>query len=187
MPDTPRTTVIEVSSEVTPEGAYVLTVRPTPDVSISLGRDRAIRYGLSVLTAVRYADYEAAVWAQMHAAGPGEMGAWLALTALREQRRALDHEATAPLTFDPILSSTTRTGMIRVLLDGRQIAQLETAAAAEHAHGVLGILAVAELDALYYRWLRDGVTDEPTARHIIGDLAKHHSGWLARPGAPGGR
>ncbi len=184
MPETPRTKVIEVSSELTPEGAYVVTVHPTPDRSFALDRDRGIRYALSVLTAVAYADYEGAVFSQMTAAKTGDQGAALAVAALRELRRPLDHEATAPLSFDPILSNHTRRGILRVLLDGAQIAQLETQAAAEHAHMVLELLTVSELDALYYAWLRSAGVTEPTARRTIGDLSQHHAGWIARHQMP---
>lgn len=180
MSDTPRPTKIYVSSDVTPECAYIVTVNPTDDVAISLDLERGIRYGLTVLTAAHYADYEASVWAQMHAAGLGAEAAGAAITVLREQRRPLDHQATAPLVFEPILSASTRRGTVRMLLRGEQIGQLETTAAAEHAHAVLSALTVGELDALYYRWLSDGIVREPTARHIVGDLAKHHTGWLGR-------
>lgn len=180
MPDVPRVTKIDVGSEVTPEGTYVVTVNPTEDVAVTLDRDRAVRYGLTVLAAAQYAEYEAAVFAQMHAAGLGAMAAGAALTVLREQRRPLDHEATAPLFFEPILSASSRRGIVRMLLDGQQIAQLEPAVAAEHASVVLAVSAVGELDGLYYRWLCDGVVREPTARHIVGDLSRHHGGWLGR-------
>lgn len=174
-----RVAAIEVSSEVLPDGAYVVVVQPTPDVAIPLERDLATRYALSVLAAVQYADYEAAVWSQLSAAKLGEAGARLALTTLRQERRPLDHAATAPLTFEPILSATTRRGMIRVLMGGAQVAQLETAAAAEHANIVLAMTTLAELDSLYFHWLRSAGVTEPTARHTITDVARHHTGWLA--------
>jgi hypothetical protein len=181
VPDTPRAVVIQISSEVTPEGAYVVAVHPTPDLSVALDRERALRYGISVLTAAHYADYEAALWAQMRAAGVGVDAVFEAVSALRAQRRALDHEATAPLSFDPIISAKTRQGVVKVLLNGEQIGQLDSTDAAEHAHIVLAAVASAELDGLYYQWLRETAqVKERTARGAVTDLARHQTGWLAR-------
>lgn len=108
MPDKPKHIgIMSVCSDVAADGTYTLTVHAGDDLAFVLDRDRAVRYALTVLTAAHYADYEAAVWAQMNTAGLDQDSTLLALAAMREKRRPLDHEATAPLRFEPILSART--------------------------------------------------------------------------------
>jgi hypothetical protein len=172
MPKPSPVGVLWVASDVTPDGDYVVTVQAGDDFALPLGHERGIRYAVAVLAAAQYADYEAAVFAQLAAAKlPGDL-ALFALAELRNARPAIDPEATAPLGFEALLSSTTRRGLVKVMLHGRQIAQLETAAAAQHAQDVLSLLVAVDLDAAYYGWLMSGVVDEPTARRTVHDLAQ---------------
>ena len=167
-----------VESDRTPTGAYRATIHPTPDVSISIPLDyrRATAYALAVVTACEYADYDAAVIAQMRAAGLGLTDAAGYVAALREMRRPVADSDTTPLTYVPIVSQHDWRPYVHVYLHDEPLTQWTPDEARGHAMHVLSAVVAAHLDQRYY-WhlIRTGATPEQAAM-TVHDLRRHRAG-----------
>lgn len=162
-----------VESDRTPTGAYRATIHPTPDVSIPLDRRRALGYARAVITACEYADYDAAVIAQMRAAGLGLVDAAGYVAALREMRRPVPDGDTAPLTYVPIVSQYDWRPYVHVYLHDAPLTQWTPDEARGHAMHVLSAAVAAHLDQRYYWHLtRTGATPEQAAA-LVHDLHRH--------------
>lgn len=172
-----------VESDRTQQGIYRATVHPTPDVSMPLGYKQATAYAEAVVLACEYADYDAAVIAQLTSAGIPAEDAAEQVAVLREHRRAVPTDATRPLTFTPIVSYSNRRPYVHVHLNGEQLSQWDTDEARGHAMHVLSVAVAASLDQRYYEHLtkRVGLSDEQAAAGVH-TLREHRH---ANGGLPG--
>jgi len=169
---------IWVRSDLAPDGkTYIL--------SIEWGADRSfvptnpLAYALAALRAAEYAAYDAAVLAQMTPAMKGNQRLALSIVAdLRADRPPISDEATAPLTFTPIVSGRNSRPYVLVHgADGKPVTQWTPADVRHHVEGVLAALAVVDLDAAYRRYLVGSLTlDHAKASGVINALAdyRHH-------------
>jgi hypothetical protein len=167
---------IWVISDVAPDGTYVVTVQAGDDVAITLDRNRAIRYALTVIDASARAQYDAAVFAQMAGMGLDERTAVEPVIQLRADRPPLDNDATAPLRFEPIVTSRTKRPAVHVHLGGKAISEWGPVDAAGHALHVLEVAVGVDLDAAYRRILIGTIgLDDASARAAVGDIANYRA------------
>lgn len=168
---------IWVISDVAPDGTYVTTVQASDDVAVVLDRDRALAYAVALYTAVGYAEYDAAVLAQLTTLGVGDRMAAECVADLRDDRAPVDDAATAPLRFVPLVTAAKREPALFVEVGGKRIAQWTTADGRQHAGHVLDICAGVDLDAAYFRFLRGPVgLDDDRARAVVESLGEHRIG-----------
>lgn len=161
-----------IHTEPTPDGAgYMVTLVVDEDRSISLERPTAMEYAYTVLRVVAYAEYDAAVLAQMSQRVSKE-AAYQLVVDLREDRPEADFSVMAPLSLEPGVSVKGRP-FVMVKKDGKQVGEWSLASAREHALTILEVLTVAELDEAYLRCLKGVVGVEPgLAQTVVGDLQK---------------
>jgi hypothetical protein len=171
MPD--RDEGLWVSSEVSAAGAYVVGLNVGADRAWTLDEDGAVRYARAVLRVANSADHDAAVIKLLTKLGiPAEKAAKLVGYNLRPDRPPFDHAATKPLSFVPGVNQKGEP-FVKVLLDGRQIGQINAPETMEHAVAVLGVAATVDLDAALHRLLIGQVNlDDGRARAVVGDLAR---------------
>jgi hypothetical protein len=151
----------------------MVTIEFSDDRSIPLTPDSAPRYAMTILQAVARAEYDAAVYRQLHDLINNEAAVVGLIRDLRQDRPEIDHAATAPLTVEP---GVNRKGqpMLTVSVDGQALGQWTMEGAREHVLTALEVTAVADLDAGYYRALTGSVgIDEGRARAVIADLNNH--------------
>ena len=161
-----------VRTEPTPDGtAYMVVIETADDHAFTLDRTDALEYAASVTAIAARAEYEAAVVAQLRAADTPHEGIAEIVWGLRARRTpiafptGIEFAAGVNADADPF---------IRVDVDGTAPGQIAPAAARGHAQAVLDALEVAQLDADYLEHLVVAVgVDEPTARHVVEDLATH--------------
>lgn len=134
-----------------------------------------VRYAQVVIAAAARAEYEQMVMQQLTARMGIDDKVMVAhvLLDLREQVGPIPNAAsTAPLTFTPIFGHNTRQGMVQVEYAGIPFSQWTPADAFGHAHAVLKLVAVADLDRAYTRYLVDKVgldlATASTAVHFLG-------------------
>jgi hypothetical protein len=167
---TDEPTMIWVKSDVTPEGTYIVSVEVDDDLSIPLPRDAAIRYAMALITAGENARYDAAVLKQITRKMDIPLREAIeVVVSMREDRPPLDPADTAPLTFAPGVTSKLDP-YIGIHLPGRQIGQFTPTSASEHALYVLQVIAGADLDAAYHRWLTSTGADDNRIRGAVADL-----------------
>lgn len=169
MADQPTT--LWVATEAAADGTYIATLELGDDLSVPLDRDAAIRHAMAVLTADQYAQYDAAAIDQL----TGELDFALQdavglIVSMRGDRPPLDPADTAPLRLEPGVSLTTRKAFVGIWLGDRQIGQIDSAAAMQHASYVLQVTIAADLDAAYHRWLRASGVDDNRARAVVADI-----------------
>lgn len=168
---------IWVISDVTPFGTYVVTVQVGDDMAVTLDRSRAMRYALTVVDATTRAEYDAAVFAQMSALGiADERTAAEPLIQLRTDRPPLDDDATAPLRFEPVVTSRKKRPVVHVHLGGKVISEWSPDDARGHAMHVLEVTCGVDLDSAYRRLLVGWVgLDDDKARTAVGDIANYRA------------
>lgn len=168
---------IWVVSDVAPDGTYVCTVQAGDDLAVTLDRQRAVAYAMALYTAVGYAEYDAAVLAQLTTLGVGDRMAAQCVADLRADRAPVDDAATTPLRFVPLVTAAKREPGLFIEIGGRRVAQWTTADGRQHAGHVLDIVAAVDLDAAYHRFLRGPVAlDDDRARAVVGSLSEHRIG-----------
>lgn len=168
---------IWVNSEVAADGEYIVSVEINDDTSIPLDREHALRYTTAVITACEYAEYDAAVFAQLtKRVKMTDQDAAQTVLELRGARPALDAEATAPLVLSPTLGLRSRAASLILVLAGEQFCQWDTKEAVGHAVHVLQAAAVAPLDRLFFEWLRGTGLDGDRARAAVDDLRHWREG-----------
>jgi len=157
-----------VESDRTPQGIYRATIHPTPDVSIPLGHAQATVYAEAVVLVCEYADYDAAVIAQLTALGISVEQAAEQVAEMRKQRRVPPRAATAPLVFTPVVSASTGRPYVHVYLRGKALTQWSTDDARGHAMHVLSVAVAATLDRRYHEHLTRvvGLTAEQAATTV---------------------
>jgi hypothetical protein len=166
-----------VTSEPTPDGGYVVSLEFDDDTARPLhGEVETTRYVEAVLTAAGWAEYDAAAVAQLC----GKMGmplevAGQAVTDLRQNRPAIDDEATAPLRLTPGVAGNpaadgVRHAFIAVHLRDKQLGQWTVADARGHALHVLEAALNTRMDAAYRLLLHEFGLDDETARAAVMDI-----------------
>jgi hypothetical protein len=162
---------IWVISDRTADDVYIPTIQLGEDLAIPLPGAKATAYATTVLTAVAYAEYDAAVFAQMRlGVGVPEDLVATVLQGLREDRPPLDDATTAPLRFDPLISSRDKTAAVHVSLNGERFCQWTAADARGHAVHVLDVATGVPLDAAYLTHLRGLNIAAERARSLVDDL-----------------
>lgn len=163
-----------VQSDATLFGTYVCTIHVGPHRSFTPADP--VAYAMTVVQAIERACYESAVARQMHKVGRGNLDAtWLALKELRTSHAPLNHNATAPLTFDPVVAGAPGRNFhpsVHISLDGDPFCQWDRADAYSHLGHVLSCAVVAGIDGTYRKMLvREFDTGDDRAAVIVGDLA----------------
>ncbi len=172
----PEPAAIWVVSDVAPDGTYVTTVQATDDIAVTLNRRRATAYATALLTAIGYAEYDAAVYRQLVHLGIGEGLAAQCIADLRADRPPINDFATAPLRFVPLVTAGKKEPALYLELNGDRIAQWTAADGRQHAGHVLEVSVGVDLDAAYYRFLRGTVgLDDGRARAVVGTLGEHRA------------
>lgn len=162
-----------ITSEPREDGTYIAVLSVDADRSWSVSPFGARRHALAALHAAAVADFEQAVYHQLtDGLGVDQTGALKVVAALRHERGAVD-DATAALRFVPGLNMRGE-GFIHITLDGEPIGQLDAHGARDHAIGVLELVAVLRLDAVYRRLLvtHAGLNDEQAVA-AVADLIDH--------------
>lgn len=189
-----------VVSDVTATGDYMAVVHAGPDLVVPIADQRAAaRYARTVMTAVEYARYDAAVFDQIRAleeadpgasspsTGPAGMlrAAAQVVNELRGQRPPIDHDGTWPLRFEPIVASQTFEPEISVFHGDDQIAALSTFSASQHAAYVLSVSVTVGLDQLYRDLLHDRLQlVGAVPRRMVTRLQRHRRPEWDLPDAP---
>ncbi len=175
--ETPGDDDLWVRSDLLPNGSYGVTVNLGADHAVTLGRDNAVAYAVTVIDVANRAEYDAAVLRQLTDAGVSFDAATQAVTDLRADRPP-PAATYGPFSFEPVVSRVDQRGRVVMRVDRseRGAGTFEPAAAREHATHVLDVLAVADLDAGYLRLLRGLIgLDEERARNVVGDLARYRT------------
>lgn len=161
-----------VSSDVGPDGTYVLTVTTGPDTVFVLDYEAALRYVTHVVGAAARAEYDAAVIAQLASLGVPTPEAGLLIRQMRADRPPLASEW--PISFEGIVASKTLRPEVTIQADGEPVGQVGTGALVEHALNVLDAVNIAELDNAYRRHLVGvvGLNDD-SARAAVAGLDEH--------------
>lgn len=161
-------------------GGYVVTVTAGADRARALKPPQAMRYAAAITAIAAQAEHDAAVGRQTQAlaADQGEQGALEhaagIVNLLRSDRAPVAPNVTYPIRLTPGVNPQLQP-FITVAVDGDQrLGQWTPAAARAHAMHVLESVAVADLDAAYYRALRGQVgLDDATARAAVSQLQTH--------------
>jgi hypothetical protein len=172
-----------IESEPPDDPIYLTVVHVGDDISLPLDKVAAGEYAATVLAAVEYARYDAAIVAQILQISPGRMDlAGLIVTDLRQERLPLPSAPTSPLRFEPIVASQTCEPEISVYLGGRQIASLSTFDASDHALAVLECAVIVDLDEHYRRQLQGHMGLEPdVAAALVDDLIRYRDDKWRQP------
>lgn len=160
------------------DGRYQLVVHFDDDNSLSLSREAAHRYAAAILSATARAEFDAAVLALLTVEiGMPVNQAGEVIQDLREKRAAADDEATAPARFHPGVSARTQKPFLDLFLNGKQLCQLDSPAAREHAMYVMETVQGQELDNDLFDYLTKVITLDPMhARSLIAGLATVRKG-----------
>jgi hypothetical protein len=163
---------IWVSSEMTGDGEYAVTVTFSPDQVVSLPTDKALDYARAVIELAQRAEYDAAILAQLTDKGglPVRTAAEYIADSIRPFREPIS--TGTQLSLLPGVSSGTMRPFLGIELDGNLIGEWTVADALDHGYAVLDTISVTGLDNGYYRSLveRLGV-DESRARAIVTSIA----------------
>jgi len=163
-----------IKTEPSVDGStYMVTVEIDNDRAIALTPDSAPRYAMTILEAIARAEYDAAVYQQLHTLVPDQLAVAQIIRDLRKDRPDIDTSATKPLEIEPGVNSKGKP-FLDVLIDGKKVGHWTMQAAREHVLAALEVTAVADLDAGYYRALIGLVgLDEARARNVVDDLQHH--------------
>jgi hypothetical protein len=168
-------------------GQYVTVVQAGDDIAIPLDTAAATAYATAVMTAVEYARYDAAILAQivalegdldLYKASLAELdqsrsapGAAYLVARLRKARPPVNHQATAPLRFEPIVALSTRDPEINIMVRDQHVTSLTTYGAAAHAMHVLQVASAIGLDRQYRNLLTAHLNvSDLTARRMVDGL-----------------
>lgn len=120
-----------------------------------------MRYATAVLTVWARARHEQSVWTQLHATGMNLDTAQFVVARCRKAWEPLNPAHTAPMSFEPILSSSTMQGMVNVSVCGREIGTWTLDDTLGHATAVLQNNAMAPLDQAFFEALTRHEDVEP--------------------------
>lgn len=158
-----------IRTEPSPDGAtYLLVLELDADTAVTLTPDAAVTYAAAVTRLGMTAAHDAAVYLSLFDRVHDQAAAFQVVRDLRNDRPAVD--TGTPLHLTPGLNLKGEP-FLALEVNDQAAGQWEVAATLQHAAGVLQALAVADLDAAYYRTLRGMVgLDEPVARAAVADL-----------------
>lgn len=161
-----------IRTEPTIDGAgYIVVVEADADHAFTLNPRAALQYAAAVTAAASRAEYDAAISAQLTAAGGTRKDVAATILDIREDRP--DLVFPPELTFVPGVNPAGK-AFIRIDIAGKAAGQVSPAAARSHALGILEALQVAQLDATYLEHLTTKVRlDERSARHVVAELINH--------------
>jgi hypothetical protein len=172
-----------VSSRLGPDGRYACHISlGGSDQAWTFDEQRALRYARAVLRVAGAAEHDAAVLRELVALGVDAEAAaeWLAVD-LRPRRRPFDHAGTRPLRFSPIVAVDGLRPIVQLswpdpALPGDRAAQLDAAAAAQHALSVLEVAVAAELDDALLAMLQETLNlSRLRAQAVVDDLGRFRS------------
>jgi hypothetical protein len=152
-----------LTSEPHPDGSYIAVVSVDGDTSWTLSPPRLRKYGLAVIRAAANAEYEQALYAQLTSMDFSQENALTIVSQFRSRRPRAEPMSTTPLAFESGLSAQGM-GFVKLMLNGKQIGQLDPDATRAHGAGALELLVSCELDAVYRKVLT-------TFAHVTDDLA----------------
>lgn len=171
-PEDPGT--IWVQSDLLPDGTYVTAIHYDSDQSRVLDHETGLHYAATIHAAATRAQHDAAVIRQLTSMGLALDVAAREIARLRADRPPLDDAATAPLRLVPGVSGRTGRAFLSIKVNGQQVGQWDPDDARDHAANVLTVLAAADLDAAYRRYLIGTIgIDAARAANVVGDLATH--------------
>ena len=163
---------IWVRSDVMPDGSYRATIEFTPDESVTLNDEQAIKYAMAVLGAAHIAEYEAAILAQFKAAGVPEVAAAQYIAEKFRTLRTVPDTGTQ-LSLVPGISKLTKDAFLIVMLHGKESGQWDFNEARDHAQAVLDVIIAARLDQIYFLSLTKKMEmDDDLARRMVGGIGK---------------
>jgi hypothetical protein len=163
--------VIWIRTTPTPDGnAYVVVLEFDTDTARTLTPDEAMAYARTLLRAIAYAEYDAAVYKQMRKLEVDHSGIGGLIADIRRDRPPIDPEPTAPLVFAPGVNLLGKP-FVTLHRDGEPIGQWNVRPARRHALGVMQAVAMADMDTLYLRTLTAAVgVDEGLTRQAVSDV-----------------
>jgi hypothetical protein len=163
-----------LKTEPSPDGStYMVTVEIDEDRAIPLTPESAPQYAMTILQAVARAEYDAAVFQQLHSLVPDMEAVAQIILDLRKDRADIDTTPTKPLEIEGGVNQKGEP-FLYVRIDGEIVGQWDVSAAKKHVLAALEMCAVADLDAGYYRALVGLVgLDEGRARNVVDDLQHH--------------
>lgn len=170
-----KTSTVWLRSELAPDlSHYVVTLEASDDVARILTPTTGLKYAAGVLAAAERADYDAAVIRQMGVGLKLPLDvAGQVVSDMRQDRPPLRDVDTHPLRFEPGVNMEGD-GFLVVSLNDERLGQWTVEDARLHAMGVLQVIAVADLDATYFRTLVGLVgLDKGRASQVVGDLGKY--------------
>lgn len=171
---------IWVKSDLLPDGTYVTAIHYSGDRSRILDRKTGLAYVSAIFAAAVQAEHDAAIIRQHIASGLSLKVAARTIADLRADRPPIDDAATAPLRLTPGVAARTKDAFLAIHVDGQQVGQWDPDDARNHATNVLQVLAAADLDAAYRRYLIGSIgLDVARAENIVTDLATHIPGQAA--------
>jgi hypothetical protein len=166
---------IWLTTEPTLDGkSFMVVIEYSKDRSIALGKQSAFEYAHKILTAVQYAEYDAAVFAQMKERLDDDVACAQVVDDLRKSRPEVSFVGFEPFALVPGVSVFTGKPFLTVMLDGKADGQMDLDGAREHALMALEALTVADLDNTYLKVMRDTIgLPEETARAVVANLVRY--------------
>jgi len=165
---------IWVKADVDLAGNYRLVVEYNADTAETFDQPRATAYATEVFTAAAYAEYDAAVMAQMtkKLGLPMEAVAEV-IRGLRADRPPLNQAALGLLRMEPGIAARNMKPFLKCSLTCHPMEwQWDPADANQHAGYVVQCYPVANLDSAYRRYLVGVIgIDQNRAMHAVEDLA----------------
>lgn len=150
------------------DGAYHPELQFGQDIVLSLERDVAVPYALSLLRAASDAEYDANVMKQMLVISDDRAGASLMVSAVRDFRPD-PVPSSLPITFRPILDADKVEPWVEVSVNGTFVGSWSLETARSHAMACLEAEREAHSDQAYRAVLVDVVDlDLSTAQTIVG-------------------
>lgn len=168
--------LLEVEAVPNALGAYVCAISLGGKRVLTLNREQAAAYVTEVTWAVTCAEYDAAVRAQLTAAKMDRTTTAMVVHNIRGNRRPILASATAPLELNPIVSSRTHQPIMQARLGGKRW-QWDMDTTRQHARHVLEVSLGADMDAQYFRFLRDCNLEEDIARHYVTGLREYMASY----------
>lgn len=171
-PSQPDETSLWMASEPALDGTYIVAFN-WGDRAWARTPAECLTYCLNVVTIANRADHDAAVIKQLAALGLPAMEAARLVVDIRADRPEIILDG--PLQLEGGVSSDGEfRPFIALVMDGEKVGQWDVQQAADHATGVLSVVATADLDQAYLRTLT-GVVGLPdgTARAAVGALGQY--------------
>lgn len=177
MSDDDAGVTVTVTVDGTDEG-YVPVVHIGEDLSIALD-GRAPSYALAVVTAAERAAYDSALIRQLTRMNLAAYEIAAEVLSLRARRGEVDDDATAPLRFRGEVAADTAP-IVRMLQGSDELGTFSYTQACAHAHAVLTVASVADLDNDYFEHITKGSDVEAgMARTLLYDLSTYRADMSA--------